>query len=369
MTTPGDLAIGAAGGVIVVVALMDLFLTLFNYDGYSFVANRLHGRLWWLLRTGARVLPTRTRHGALSIASAAMMPATLALWLGLEITGFAMAYLPGMTGGSFALTHGLTGAIGSAFYLSGGAISSLTFGDVIATGGIYRALVDVETILGLITFTLGLGYVVTTFGVLHTLDALHDLVRRQAVDPSRPSSILSRHFHGGQPSELPTLLQSLAEKLAAYDQGLRRYPVVYYFHTRRLERSIPHIFATLGHLVALLRFGLPSSEPMTADAMLAALQDEYVTTVERLQRSFVGPPDLDYPSPLDRDRFAEAYSGAGEDPGVRRFRALEDEARTAAGVSGEPDIDDAYERYAQWLGFDHRQRVLLERVADALGYG
>lgn len=157
-----------------------------------------------------------------------------------------MTYQPGLAGGSFSLSHHLTPSIGSGFYLSGGAIWSLSFGDIVAASALYRALVDLETIVGLITFTLGLGYVVTTFGVLHRLDDLHDTVRRHAVDPTRPSSILSRHFRGGEPSELPTLLQTLAEKLQAYDHGLRRYPVVYYFHTRRAACSIPQTFASLG---------------------------------------------------------------------------------------------------------------------------
>jgi hypothetical protein len=33
---------------------------------------------------------------------------------------------------------------------------------------------------------------------------------------------------------------------------------------------------------------------MTDDPLLAALIGEYGTTLERLQRSFVGPPDLDW---------------------------------------------------------------------------
>jgi hypothetical protein len=54
--------------------------------------------------------------------------------------------------------------------------------------------------------------------------------------------------------------------------------VVYYFHTRRLARSIPRIFADLGRLLALLRWGLPADEPMSEDPLLVELIDEYGTT-------------------------------------------------------------------------------------------
>lgn len=370
----GDLAIGAAGALIVLATLADLFVTVFNYDGFAFIANRMHGLLWHALRTGASVLPDRARHAALSLGSASMLPATYALWLGLEICGFAMMFEPGLRGHAFASKAGH--GIGTAFSFSAGDLTSLTFGDVIARSGLMRALVDVETVIGLTTFTLGLGYVVTTFDVLRTVDAMHSTVRRHAESPTRPSSILARHFRGGAPTELPSLLASLTEKLAEYDQGLRRYPIVYYFHTRRLDRSIPRIFADLGRLVALLRWGLPAHEPVTQDPLLAALADQYDTTLERLQRSFVGPPDLHPPQPLAPEEFARQYKRAAggsvvEDHDTAAFQELQDSAQSSAGVKPSAgDVgEDRYRQYCEWLPFAYRNRIVLGRIADALGYG
>jgi hypothetical protein len=368
----GNLALGAAGALVVLTVLADLFVTIFNYDGFSFLANRLHGVLWKAMRILAQPLPTRTRHTALSLGSASMLPATYVLWLGLEVLGFAMIFVAGLSSHDFSSTAGH--GIGTGFYLSGGAITSLTFGDVVARSALMRALVDLETVIGLTTFTLALGYVVTTFDVLRTLDGLHAIVRRHAEDPSKPSSILSRHFRGGQPTELPSLLESITEKLEDYDQGLRRYPVVYYFHTRRLARSIPRIFSNLGRLVALLRWGLPAAEPMTEDPLLVALIAEYGTTLERLQQSFVGPPELRPPEPLPVEEFNLQYrtasTGYAPDKNIAAFRDLQRAARAAAGIdeSNEGTESAAYEQYREWLPFAHRNRVVLGRIADALGY-
>lgn len=376
MTGPsaGDLALGAAGAAIALAALADLFVTVFNYDGFSFLANRLHGWLWKTMRALARPLPSRARHAALSLGSASMLPATYILWLGLLICGFAMMFAAGLSSHGFISRAGH--GIGTGFYLSAGDITSLTFGDVIGRSALMRALLAVETVVGLTTFTLALGYVVTTFGVLRTLDGLHATVRRHAEDPGKPSSILSRHFRGGQPSELPSLLQALSDKLEDYDQGLRRYPVVYYFHTRRVERSIPRIFSSLGRLVALLRWGLPPEEPMSQDPLLAALIVEYGTTLERLQRSFVGPPELDPPEALPHDRFVVAYADAlgpaekVRDDQVEAFKALQDAARESAGIASarDPAAREIYDQYREWLPFDYRNQVILGRIADALGY-
>jgi hypothetical protein len=368
----GDLALAAAGGLIVLAALADLFVTVFNYDGFSFLANRFQRLLWRVMRSASRPLPQRSRDAVLSLGSAAMLPATYALWLGLEITGFAMIFAAGLS--DHALTSHAGRGIGTGFYFSAGDVTSLTFGDIVARSGLMRAMEVLETVIGLTTFTLALGYVVTTFDVLRTLDGLHAIVRRHAEDPSKPSSILARHFRGGEPTELPSVLGSITEKLEDYDQGLRRYPVVYYFHTRRLARSIPRIFSNLGRLIALLRWGLPAEEAMTEDPLLAALIAEYGTTVERLQRSFVGPPELDPPTPLGAEMFAREFVSAGRgalaEANVAAFCELQRAARCAAGIAFDFDriSEETYAQYRAWLPFAYRNRVVLGRIADALGY-
>jgi hypothetical protein len=368
-TSPGSLAVGIAGAVIAAVGITDLFFTLFNYDGFTFLSRRFQRALWGVIRSAASPLPDRMRHSFLSVGSASLLPTTVALWLGLEITGFALMFSPGLRDGSFHLT-GADRSLGTAFYLSAGDISSLTFGDVVARGALYRALVDLETIVGLATFTLALGYVVTAFDALGKLENLHGRVRRHAEHQQRPSSILARHFRGGEPNDLPSFLQALGDDLEDYDQGLRRYPVVFYFHTRRMHRSIPSVFAMLGDLLALLRWGLPSDEPITLDPFLNALIDSYEGTLERLRLSFAGPRPIEDVEPASRERFEESYAaGGGDDRTVRAFVALERRARESSGRERtNDDIGRTYERYRHWLSFAHRQRAVLDRVADALGY-
>ncbi len=251
----GLIAAGVAGGVLLMVTVADIFIAVFNYDGFTFLTARMHRLIWGGLRRLAWLLPRRSRDASLSLASAALLPATLAGWLVLEIVAFAMMYLPGMAGGSFRLSNHLTGQIGTAVYFSAGDISSLTFGDVVAASRIYRALADLETIIGLATVSLAIAYVLAALDALGSLNRLHNRVRRQATTPNRPATIVARYFRGGQPEELSSLLQSLAEDLEGYDQGLRRYPVVFYFHTRRAERSIPQVFTALGDLIELIRWG------------------------------------------------------------------------------------------------------------------
>jgi hypothetical protein len=184
-----------------------------------------------------------------------LVPATVAFWLAGEITGFACMYEAGVSAGGFTLGQRVSTGLGTVFYFSAGSISTLTFGDLLPRTALYRAVVDVEAVVGLSTFTLALGYVVTAFGVLGHLDGLHGIVERHARHAGQPTSILARHYRGGEPTELTDLLQDLSERVASYDDGLRRYPVVFYFHTRRDARSIPAIFSALAEVLAALRWG------------------------------------------------------------------------------------------------------------------
>jgi hypothetical protein len=369
--SPGLIVAAVAGGLLLLVTLADVFVTIFNYDGFTFVTPRVHRATWHVVRVMASWLPQRARHATLSIASAALLPATLAGWLVLELTAFALLYLPGLASGSFRLSNHLTSGAGTAWYFSAGDISSLTFGDVVARTAPYRALTDLETVIGLATVGLAVAYVLSALDALGSLNRLHGRVRRQATSPNQPATIIARHFHADQSAELGGLLETFAEDLESYDQGLRRYPVVFYFHTRRAERSIPRVFAALGDLIELCRWGFPPGQPLTANPYLLALTEEYNITIGRLQRSFVGPSRDPAPYPLPEQEFWRQYSRPDpSDPLVVGFRSLGDQAREASGLDGDRCAPEerAYDRYREWLDFHSRRRVIVGRVAKALGY-
>src|SRR5579859_7329312 len=142
--SPGLITAGVIGGIVLLAVLTDVFVTIFNYDGFSFLTARCHRVLWSGMRGLASALPGRGGDALLRFGSAALLPATLVGWLAAEITAFALIYLPGLAGGSFRLSDQLRPGIGTAYYFSAGDITSLTFGDVVARSGLYRALADLE---------------------------------------------------------------------------------------------------------------------------------------------------------------------------------------------------------------------------------
>jgi hypothetical protein len=147
--SPGLTTAGVIGGVVLLVVLGDVFVTIFNYDGFSFLTACCHRMLWRGMRCLASTLPRRGGDAVLRFGPAALLPAALADWLTVEISACAMVYLPWLAGGLFRLSDQLRPGIGTDHYFSAGDITSLTFGDVIARSGLYRALADLETVIGL----------------------------------------------------------------------------------------------------------------------------------------------------------------------------------------------------------------------------
>jgi hypothetical protein len=207
-----------------------------------------------------------------------LLPAAVAWWLAAEITGFALMFRGGVDAGGFRLATGLHSGIGAACYLSAGAETSLTFGDAVPIRDLYRALVDLQTILGLTTFTL-----------------------------------------------------------------------------------------------AAIRWSLRPDDPMASDSWVAALLEQYSTTIRRLQRSFVGPRRLQPSSALTFDNFQRTYPEPPEsrvDHSVYQFRQLQDRTRIATDLPPppDPDVASAFSGYQEWLEFDTRQTQILDRVRAKLGY-
>lgn len=264
------MARSAVGFVLIVLGLADVFLTVLNYDGFSFLASRLYRYAWTATRTVARFLPKRPAGALLSVAAPAMLPATVALWVALEVVGLALVYQVGMVDGAFTPPADHNPSFGQALYLSGVTIATLGYGDITPQAPLYKALTVAQSLTGFAILTLTISYVFGAFGVLNRLTLLSDTLRHHAADPADPGSILDRHVVRGEHRGLQALLESAHDGLESYDEGLRRYPIVYYFRPRQLTRCMPYVFAVLSYLVAALRWGLPGGHPLGQDPWLLA---------------------------------------------------------------------------------------------------
>lgn len=366
-----------AGTALIGIALTDVFLTVVNYDGFSFLASRFHRWTWSATRVLTCRLPEAPRNAIRTLTGPAMLPATVALWLALTVLGFALLYHEGMLGGSFAFTTG-TASFGQAVYLSGTAISTLGFGDVTPDTFPYQALAVGQAVVGFAILTSTITYLLATFNVAESLARMADTLRHHRTDPSDPRTLIVPLLAVEDPAGARSLFQQLHGGVQAFDEGLRRYPIVYFFHTRRIERSIVFVFDSLGEIISTLRFATPSGLAVHNDPWLLALDNAYMSAVDRIGRSFLRPDGGDDPEPLSRSTFADAYRHPGRDPWVDQYRHARRAVAAALDGSGARDpggggarrseTGDCYPAYRDWFAFSVRRARFLAKTSADLGY-
>ena len=154
-------------------------------------------------------------------------------------------------------------------------------------------------------------------------------------------------------------------------EGIRRYPIVYYYHSRRAYRSLPYIFRMIGGMAGALRWGLPKDHPGSQAPLLPTLNTGLETFTAYFDERFLSEPlEDDAPPPVPFETFGAALVRGQEpaDPWLDRFLQTNSFMRELVRLDAPPDPEEAYDRYKCWLPFAHRNRAFFEATARDLGY-
>ena len=360
-----------AGVVLILVGILDVFFTVLHYDGFGFLSIRLYRGLFDLVRLVTRPLPRRHRALGLSMAAPLMVPVTITVWISLISLGYALIYLFGMRSGDFSFVEGRPEvSLVEALYFSGTAISTLGFGDITPTGGFYQVLAVSEALIGFGILTLSITYVLGIYNVLQQLGVLSAGLYHQAQDTGDPWSILASHFPGGEHRGLETHLMYLHQGLVEIYEGIRQYPVVYYYHSRHAYRSIPFTFRMVGGMAGALRFGLPEDHPGSRTPWLSTLLTGIDTITDFLEERFLSTPLGEPPNPVRFETFEAAVLHGKEptDYWLGRYLRMNAFMRDLVHLEDLPDPGEAYGRYERWLAFAHHNQAFFEASALDLSY-
>jgi Ion channel len=359
------------GVFLIFAGILDVFFTVLHYDGFGFLSSRLYHRLYGSVRFLTRLLPRRYRALGLSMAAPLMVPATIVVWILLLSWGYAFIYYKGMLDGNFSLSvPSLDPSFWESLYFSGITISTLGLGDVTPTSGLYQVIAVSEALNGFGILTLAITYVLGIYGVFQQLGVLAAGLYHQAQDTRDPLSILTPHFPEGQHRGLETHMMQLHRGLVEIYEGMRRYPIVYYYHSRRAYRSHPYALRMIGGMVGALRWGLPAHHPGSQTPWLPTLITGLEDVVFYLDDRFLSENLKDAPDPAPFETFEAALLRGKDpaDPWLADFLRIDAFMRDLACLDGDPEPVEAYARYGAWLPFAHRNRTFYEALARDLGY-
>jgi hypothetical protein len=319
MTAPLEALLVPLGALLVVLGMADVFLTVLHYDGSALLGPRVNRGTWWAVRTATAPLPRRLRSYLRCLGAPLMIPVSLAVWLSLEVVGFALLFHPGLQNGQFDLPERTDPGFGLALYTSIVTLSTLGYGDVTPTAPLFQALTGLEALIGFALLTLTISYILNVYSVMQHVSLLGAELQQQPVDPADPHRLLAAHLTTAGPRDLGPRLESLHQRLLLYHEGLRRYPIVYYFRSREAARTLPAVIGDLGQLAGALRWALPACHPAASDPYLRALTASLTAVADMILEDRLTLAREPAPAPAAAHVVADAARGRpSTDPYVWR---------------------------------------------------
>jgi hypothetical protein len=255
------------GAGLILLALRDVFHTLFRPSGRGSISRLLPKVIW---RQAFRRLAER-RPGILALGGPATVLAVIASWTVLLTVGWGFVYWPHLPDG-FLFATGLEPSnqdgLVDALYLSSVTLATLGYGDITPTGSVLRLLVPLEALLGFGLLTAGLSWVLSIYPALSRRRTFaHEISLTRRAE----SEIGARGMEEGSAERI---LGDFAARLISVRADLVAYPVTYYFHTTDDKSSLSANAPYLARLAE--RYGdadQPQAVRLRAAVLRGALDD------------------------------------------------------------------------------------------------
>lgn len=250
----------AAGAGLILLMLVDVFLTLLYPHGTGPVCRTIMRGCWHLSRLSGR--------GASSMAAPVAMASVIGAWAAMAILGWALLYLPHLPEGFIYGDRVPRQAdFLEAVYISMVTLSTVGFGEVVAGHPLLRLVSAAQAVTGFGLLTATVSWILQMYPALNRRRALaHQLnLFREAATPGGLFALDPNHAAG--------VLESLAGSVASVSIDLLAFHETYYFHEVEQRGSLP---ATVTYAHRLASEAKTSDHPdlQFAGRMLeAALED------------------------------------------------------------------------------------------------
>lgn len=305
-----DLLLRTAGALLVVAVGLDVFRTVLLPHSRGTVDRVLSAALWAL----ARVVPRPLRPSARRASGPLSLAATSATWYAALLLGFALVYLPVVGDLSYTPSVPFGGkGFAEALYLSGTALTTVGFGDVVGHTGSVRLLTIVEAASGLGVLTATLGYLPTIYSLVSELRTANQSVADlHAEDPQAAAELLG--------VDAVLVLEQVRRDVLAARQHFQRFPVLHTFHPDYDESVVAMVRGATGLWVAG-HFVEDADKPLSRH--LAALG----TALSRLADELAAHSGPGSATGVDPDEAFEAARAASPHEQVAREAEVGEDAR------------------------------------------
>ena len=240
MSTPVSILVTVAGLLLILIALRDVFDTLFHPGGRAAVSRGIMRVVWRVYHPIARWRP-----GAISLAGPTALILIVAFWATLLIVGWAFIFWP-HTPDNFSFQpgteHGGLDGLVDVLYLSLTTLTTLGYGDVTPDAAWLRVIGPIESLLGFGLLTASISWLGSIYPAVQRRRALayeiYLLREAQSETDIRVADL--------EPDSASAVYADLLSRVVATERDLVTFPISYYFaqddHRFALSAAMPYVW-------------------------------------------------------------------------------------------------------------------------------
>jgi hypothetical protein len=351
----------------IVLAGLDVFLTVLHTQVESPISNHLNRRIWRLLVTACDRLPAAPRDAILGWGAPLMIGGILVFWSVLYIAGFALVYLPFIHDPAVFWLGDVGPRVPflDALYFSAVSFLTIGFGDLLPIHPLARLLAVMQGALGLTTLSLSVTYLLSVYPLISRKIGMAQSLNQETGGRADAVVLAERYVRGGRYEALAQRLSGVNDELLRIGQSHGLYPVLYYVRPRVVHLSFVRVLAMVQGIVATLRYGLDAEAypEIVSDPRLLSLEEGLLSTLHALAESSHMAPQgatkedvsaghRDYVALTRALRERGVAAASPDDEHVRaahaRFRAATDHYIRAYAANSAYEIEAVYACYSRW---------------------